>query len=72
MKQQLNLWWFASPIVSQIRIPATLKKVVKSVVQEEDRSKDVVIYGQSHKKEENVVEREGCIWSDRIETPTSS
>ena len=37
--------------------PATLKKVVKSVVQEEDRSRNVVIFGLSEKKEENVEER---------------
>ena len=37
--------------------PATLKKVVKSVVQEEDRSRNVVIFGLTEKKEENVEER---------------
>ena len=35
--------------------PATLKKVAKSVVQEEDRSRNV--FGLSEKKEENVEER---------------
>ena len=30
--------------------PATLKKVVKSVVQEEDRSRNIVIFGLSEKK----------------------
>ena len=37
--------------------PATLKKVVKSVVQEEDRSRNVVVFGLSEKKDENVEER---------------
>ena len=37
--------------------PATLKKVVKSVVQEEDRSRNVVIFGLPEKKNENVEER---------------
>ena len=36
---------------------ATLKKVVKSVAQDEDRSRNVVILGLSEKKEENVKER---------------
>ena len=37
--------------------PATLKRVVKSVVQEEDRSRNVVIFGLPEKKDENVEER---------------
>ena len=37
--------------------PETLKKVVKSVVQEEDRSRNVVIFGLPEMKEENVEER---------------
>ena len=36
--------------------PDTLKKVVKSVVQEEDRSRNVVIFGVSERKEENIEE----------------
>ena len=32
--------------------PATLKRVVKSVVQEEDRSRNVVIFGLPEKKDE--------------------
>ena len=36
--------------------PETLKKVVKSVVQEEDRSRNVVIFGLPEMKEENVEE----------------
>ena len=37
--------------------PATLKKMVKSVVQEEDRSRNVVIFGLPEQKDENVEER---------------
>jgi hypothetical protein len=37
--------------------PATLKKVVKSVVQEEDRSKNVIIFGLLERKDEKVDER---------------
>ena len=37
--------------------PETLKKVVKSVVQEEDRSKNVIVFGLSEMKNENVEER---------------
>ena len=37
--------------------PATLKKDVKSVVEEEDRSRNVVIFGLPEKKEENIEER---------------
>ena len=37
--------------------PETLKKVVKSVVQEEDRSKNVIVFGLSEMKDENVEER---------------
>ena len=34
-----------------------MKKVVKSVVEEEDRSRNVVIFGLPEKKEENIEER---------------
>ena len=34
--------------------PATLRKVVKSVVQEEDRSKNVIIFGLQERKGENI------------------
>ena len=37
--------------------PATLKKMVKSVVQEEDRSRNVVIFGLPEQKNENVEAR---------------
>ena len=37
--------------------PATQKKMVKSVVQEEDRSRNVVIFGLPEQKDENVEER---------------
>ena len=37
--------------------PATLKKVVKSVVQEEDRSRNVIIFGLPERKDEKVDER---------------
>ena len=36
--------------------PTTLKKVVKSVVQEEDRSRNVIIFGLPEKNDENVEE----------------
>ena len=36
--------------------PASLRKVVKSVVQEEDRSKNVIIFGLQEKKGENIEE----------------
>ena len=36
--------------------PATLRKVVKSVVQEEDRSKNVIIFGLQERKGENIEE----------------
>jgi hypothetical protein len=37
--------------------PETLKKVVKSVVQGEDRSKNVSVFGLSEMKDENVEAR---------------
>ena len=37
--------------------PATLKKMLKSVVQEEDRSRNVVIFGLPEQKDENVEKR---------------
>ena len=37
--------------------PASLRKVVKSVVQEEDRSKNVIIFGLQERKGENIEER---------------
>ena len=40
-----------------LAVPATLKKVVKSVVQEEDRSRNVVIFGLPEQRDENVEER---------------
>ena len=36
--------------------PVTLKKVVKTVVQGEDRSRIVVIFGLTGKKDENIEE----------------
>ena len=33
--------------------PATLKKVVKSVVQEEDRTRNAIIFGLAEEKNEN-------------------
>ena len=42
---------------SSLTDPATLKKVVKSVVQEEDRSRNVVIFGLPEKKGENIEDR---------------
>ena len=44
--------------------PATLKKVVKSVVQEEDRSRNVIIFGLPERKDE----RRGCKRRFRTET----
>ena len=44
--------------------PATLRKVVKSVVQEEDRSKNVIIFGLQERKGENVEERVEEIFQD--------
>ena len=37
--------------------PATLRKVVKSVIQGEDRSKNVIIFGLQERKGENIEER---------------
>ena len=37
--------------------PATLKKVAKSVVQEEDSSRNIVIFRLPEKKDENIEER---------------
>ena len=34
--------------------PATLKKVVKTVVEEEDRTRNVIIFGLTEEKDENV------------------
>ena len=44
--------------------PATLRKVVKSVVQEEDRSKNVIIFGLQERKGENVEKRVEEIFQD--------
>ena len=44
--------------------PATLRKVVKSVVQEEDRSKNVIIFGLQERKGENIEERVEEIFQD--------
>ena len=43
---------------------ASLRKVVKSVVQEEDRSKNVIIFGLQEKKGENIEERVEEIFQD--------
>ena len=44
--------------------PATLRKVVKSVVQEEDRSKNVIIFGLQERKGENIKERVEEVFQD--------
>ena len=44
--------------------PASLRKVVKSVVQEEDRSKNVIIFGLQERKGENIEERVEEIFQD--------
>ena len=44
--------------------PATLRKVVKSVVQEENRSKNVIIFGLQERNGENIEERVEEIFQD--------
>ena len=64
LKEQFNLYIEAvaenvmvCPSNDCLADPVTLKKVVKSVVQEEDRSRNVILYGLPETKDEKLEER---------------